>query len=294
MTATMGERELRLGSKYFTELRSSNDIADDVEALRQRIQEDGYLLLRGFHDKEKVRLARLDILEKMRGADKLDPEAPLEEGRIGPENKRMFWGGANHDSPHLLELVNAPETMAFFDRFLGGPCLTYDFKWPRAVPRNDWTGAHYDIVYMGRGTKNVYTLWTPLGDISYEMGGLALCLGSQQFEKIRQTYGKMDVDRDNVTGWFSNDPVEIVDKFGGIWASAEFEAGDALIFGMYLMHASLNNTTDYYRLSVDTRYQLQSEPVDERWVGLKPKAHYAWGKGETVKMEDARAKWGIN
>jgi ectoine hydroxylase-related dioxygenase (phytanoyl-CoA dioxygenase family) len=70
-------------------------------------------------------------------------------------------------------------------------------------------------------------------------------------------------------------------------------AGDALIFGMFTMHGSLTNTTDRYRISVDTRYQLASEPVDERWIGKKPKGHYAWGKGKTVSMKEARKQWGV-
>ncbi len=101
--------------------------------------------------------------------------------------------------------------------------MTYDVKWPRVVAKGENTGAHYDIVYMGRGTHNLYTMWTPLGDISYEQGTLAICLGSQNFNKIRETYGQMDVDKDHVaTGWFSNDPYEMADKFGGRWATTEF------------------------------------------------------------------------
>ena len=103
----------------------------------------------------------------------------------------------------------------------------------------------------------------------------------------------MDADKDNVTGWFSNDPVEIIDKYGGQWGTSEFKAGDALIFGMYMMHASLVNTTNYYRLSVDTRYQLSSEPADERWTGTNPTGHYNLGKGTPVTMEEARRKWGV-
>ena len=41
------------------------------------------------------------------------------------------------------------------------------------------------------------------------------------------------------------------------------------------MHGSLRNLTCRFRLSTDTRYQRASDPVDERWVGEDPKAHYA-------------------
>ena len=58
-------------------------------------------------------------------------------------------------------------------------------------------------------------------------------------------------------------------KFGGHWATTTFSAGDLIIFNMFLMHASLVNTSNKIRITADTRYQLASEPIDERWVGEK-------------------------
>ncbi|MFC7680738.1 phytanoyl-CoA dioxygenase family protein [Paenibacillus sp. GCM10028914] len=298
MKIQIGEHELEMGSKYLTELRSSNDILNDTEALRQRLQEEGYLLIRGFHDREEVLKARMEFLQSLQAAGKLDPNAPIEEGVIGPENRGGMWGKSADDLqaefPHFLNVVNSTKVFSFFEQLLGGPVMTYDFKWPRAIAKGGNTGAHYDNVYMGRGTKNVYTMWTPFSDIPLELGTLAMLLGSQNYEKIKQTYGQMDVDRDNVaTGWFSDDPVEIVDMYGGQWATTTFEAGDAIIFGMFMMHASLNNTMNQFRISSDTRYQLASEPVDERWIGKKPKGHYAWGKTPYKSVQEARKEWGV-
>lgn len=298
MKVQIGEHELEMGSKYLTELRSSNDILNDTEALRQRLQEEGYLLIRGFHDREEVLKARMEFLQSLQAAGKLDPNAPIEEGVIGPENRGGMWGKSADDLqaefPHFLNVVNSSKVFSFFEQLLGGPVVTYDFKWPRAIAKGGNTGAHYDNVYMGRGTKNVYTMWTPFSDIPLELGTLAMLLGSQNYEKIKQTYGQMDVDRDNVaTGWFSDDPVEIVDMYGGQWATTPFEAGDAIIFGMFMMHASLNNMTNHFRISSDTRYQLASEPVDERWIGKKPKGHYAWGKTPYKSVQEARKEWGV-
>ena len=50
-------------------------------------------------------------------------------------------------------------------------------------------------------------------------------------------------------------------------------AGDMLVFSMFTVHTSLDNHSDRIRISSDTRYQLASEPVDERWVGENPPAH---------------------
>ncbi|SEO88263.1 phytanoyl-CoA dioxygenase family protein [Paenibacillus sp. OV219] len=298
MKIKMGNAELTMGSKYMTELRSSNDIFDDTDALRQRLQEDGYLLLRGFHDREQVLDARSGILRKLNSAGRLDTNFKVEDGIIAEGAKSAMFGGPANDEDADMQpfynLVNGDNVMQFFDRLLGGEAMTYDYKWPRAVGNGDFTGAHYDIVYMGRGTKQLYTMWTPLGDVPYEQGPLSICLGSQHFEKMKATYGQMDVDRDNIElGWISKDPIECVEKFGGQWATTPFAAGDMIIFGMFLLHGSVNNTTNQYRISSDTRYQLRSEPVDDRWIGVKPKGHYAWNKEKPKSMEEARKEWSI-
>ena len=292
---TMGKREMELGSRYLGRLREAEDIAEEPQALRDRLVEDGYLLLRGLQKRDNVLAARRTILENLAANGQVDGRFPLMEGVVAEGGRGAFLGGSKTltRSPEFLKLVESPDVMGFFSRLLGGEVLTYDYKWLRVVGPGDFTGAHYDVVYMGRGTRNVFTCWTPLGDVTYDTGPLAILAGSHRLEKIKQTYGKMDVDRDHVTGWFSTDPVELVDAYGGQWQTTEFTAGDVLIFGMFTMHGSLDNASNRYRLSCDTRYQRADEPVDERWVGDEPIAHYAWMKGETVPMAVMRRKWKV-
>jgi hypothetical protein len=81
------------------------------------------------------------------------------------------------------------------------------------------------------------------------------------------------------TGTLSHNPPVVRNKFGGRWLVAEFEPGDFLTFGMFLVHASLDNqTANRLRLSSDSRYQRASEPIDERWIGANPPAHGPHGK----------------
>jgi ectoine hydroxylase-related dioxygenase (phytanoyl-CoA dioxygenase family) len=295
MMLTMGKREMELSGKYLGELREATGLFGDVEALRRRMEEDGYLLFRGFFNREEVMAARQQLVAVLEREGALHPDYPAMDAVAAPGHHGGFRGGENDltNSPAFRRLVESETVMGFFARFLGGESLTYDYKWLRVVGPGSNTGAHYDVVYMGRGTHNLYTCWTPLGDVPYGLGPLAILVGSHRFERIKQTYGKMDVDRDHVTGWFTNDPLEMVDTYGGQWQTAEFQAGDVLIFSMFTMHASLNNTSNRFRLSSDTRYQLKGEPVDDRWIGRKPKAHYAWTKGQTVTMEEARQRWGV-
>ncbi|MDE0198052.1 MAG: phytanoyl-CoA dioxygenase family protein, partial [Caldilineaceae bacterium] len=180
MKLTMGKHDLEIGGRYLDELRDSTDIRTDMPALRDRLQDEGYLRIRGLHDRQKVKEARRAVLENLQQAEQLEPGQPLMHGVIAQGKRGKFLGGAKAvtHTPEFLALVEAPELMQFFAEFLEGPSLTYDFKWLRVVPNGAFTGAHYDIVYMGRGTTNVFTLWTPLGDLPYEMGPLAILAGS--------------------------------------------------------------------------------------------------------------------
>ena len=183
----------------------------------------------------------------------------------------------------------------FFDNLLGGPSGTFDFQWMRVAGNGAESTIHSDIVFMGRGTQNLYTCWTPMGDVTLDRGPVVLGLGYDKIEAMRNTYWASDVDRDLIEGYFSKDPMEMVTKFGGRWATTEFHPDDVLIFGMHILHASLANTSDSYRISFDARYQLASEPFDERWKGMPLKKHYAYWD-PSVKLEpvqESRKRWGI-
>lgn len=86
------------------------------------------------------------------------------------------------------------------------------------------------------------------------MGPVVLLQGSHHIDKVKQTYGQCDVDRDLIEGWMSKDPIEMVNLFGGRRLTTS-SVGDVLIFGMYSLHASLTNTSNRCRISVDARYQ---------------------------------------
>ncbi len=300
MEYRIGERQLAAGSRYLTlELRASNDLLDDPDALRHRLAEDGYLLLRGVHDPAEVLAARQDILRRMAEEGLLDPTCPLMDGVANPASRETPTTSVRArerlKTPALATVVYGDRIMRVFARILDAPVASYQFQWLRAAGPGAGTGIHCDAPYMGRGTPDVYTCWTPLGDVTPEMGPLALCLGSHRWRRVRETYGRCDVDRDLIEGIFSRDPAELVDRLGGRWATAPFRAGDVVIFGLFMLHASLVNTTDRYRLSCDTRYQRASEPMDDRWAGAAPTGHSAfWEPGAPLEpVEVSRRRWGI-
>ena len=289
--------EYRLDGPELGRLRAADDVLGDAEALRRRLAEEGYLLLRGFLDRQQVLAARRTILAYMATHEGLEPGTRPLEGVMGSRGRGVPLMGrpAITHHPDVRAVLESPRLFILFEMLFGEPAITFSYKWLRAVGNEEATGAHMDHVYMGRGSKRVMTCWVPFGDIAVQQGTLAVCRGSHAdpaFEKLRNTYGRMDVDRDKVDGWFTRRPREITETFGGKWLTDDFQAGDILTFGMHLMHASTTNMTDRWRLSCDVRFQPASEPVDERWAGDRPRGHDA-ARGPIRPIQQVRAEWGV-
>lgn len=271
---------LDLSPQAFGELRATPEPLAPSTDLHARMIEDGYLFLPGL----------------------LDPEQVLGVQRLVTE--RISQGG-NRESSHDLALNNAPlakllysgKMIEFYEKLLGGPVKHFDHTWFRAVPGGGHgTYPHCDIVYMGRGTFNLFTAWTPIGDVPLEVGGLMLLENSHRQTAVLKNYLQRDVDvyctnradapdiESGAKTWqdwdgrLSSDPVRLREKLGGRWLTTHFHAGDVLTFSMAMVHASLDNQSKRFRLSSDSRYQLASEPADERWIGANPIAHGPAGK----------------
>src|SRR5437899_1599430 len=93
--------ELESGEDRVGMLRDSSDVRADAVALRRRIGEDGYLLLRGILDREEVLDARRFIMEKLSERGELDPNCPIMDGVPKP-------GSELHFEPKLADRSNAP------------------------------------------------------------------------------------------------------------------------------------------------------------------------------------------
>ncbi len=299
--------ELEGADDALGELRRSDDIAQDHAALQARMEEDGYLFLPGLLDRDEVLEARQKVLSRLAAEDIVDDENhPLMDGVVRPDRTNTFAPNLAKDNPPLMKVLYDGPMMAFYELFLGGAVRHFDYTWFRAKTPGTGTATtpHYDVVYMGRGTKNLWTSWTPLGDVPLDHGGLIVLEGSHRQVELRRTYGATDVDkfcenegdaarivataRDegreltaeertvihwNSSGQYSNDAIATRRELGGRWLTAEYAAGDLLVFSMFTMHASSDNRSNRIRLSSDSRYQLASQPVDERWIGDDPPIH---------------------
>ena len=284
-------RQLITAPTHYGTLRDSRGLAGSPEKLRARMEEDGYLYLPNLLDPQEIQRARHSILLKLQEEGAMHPDYPLDEGIIAPGVHFTFRPDLANGNPTIHQLLYSGAIMALMQEFLGGPVLHYDFTWLRAKAPgpNTATSPHCDIVFMNRGTQNLYTVWTPLSDVPYDLGGLIVLENSHRRRDHLQEYWKFDVDTycvndtndeaherwawGNGGGAYSKDAIAVRQEIGGRWLGAEYKAGDLLIFSMFTLHASLDNCTHRVRLSTDSRYQLASEAVDERWIGENPVAH---------------------
>jgi hypothetical protein len=287
-----GGIELDTSPEAFGFLRESNDVRSDPEALRARMDEDGYLYLPGFLDREDVRAARHTICDVLAEEGLLDPAFSSEAAIAKPAVDVAFRpdianSGATREA--LKKAIYGDRVMRFYSALLGGEAMHYDFTWLRVVAPGKGTYPHCDVVFMGRGTKNLYTAWVPLGDVPLNVGGLILVEGSHRDEELRRGYCELDVDTvcENKAdrkpmeeagfmgyGALGTDMRSIRERLGGrLLTAREFRMGDLLTFSVYTAHGSLDNGSNEIRISSDSRYQLASELADERWVGENPPGH---------------------
>ena len=285
----------------FGELCSSIDIKDDTHALHARIKRDGYLYLPGFWPREEVFKRRIMITDQLAKQGYLNLDYPIIDA-VAKENVDLtsfsshFKNKDRRDSMFLemSRLLFSGKIMNFLETYLGGEVQPYEYTWFRVHKRGTGTKPHCDIVFFNRGTHNVYSAWVPYGDIDQELGGLMILEDSHNKQHRLKNYLKRDSDtycknRKGAeqyaaqetkvwSGMLTDNPVTLREKLRGRWLRANYRMGDLLLFLPYTVHCSLDNNADRLRISTDTRYQLASDPYDERWIGPNPVGHEAGGK----------------
>jgi hypothetical protein len=212
---------LDTSEEAFGELRDSSYLLGDMDAVRGRLAEDGYLFMRGFFKRDDVLAARRVIVDRLAAEGLLqagtDPmEAITHDETSGfPANLKEADAPpleASHNNVHVhknssfrpdLTTANAPlhrllyrgAAMEFYRDFFGEPVRHYDFTWLRTIGRGLGTRPHCDMVYMGRGERErLLTAWVPLGDAPVWLGGLMVLEGSNRKHELLRHYLERDVD----------------------------------------------------------------------------------------------------
>ena len=242
-------------------MQESNDALGDSAELRRRLDEQGYIFLRQIMAKDKLLSLRQEMTEVLMeagwlvaGTDPMDGIAQIDaqctEG--DPEYAEVYHQVYRLEAFH--QAGHWPEVLSVMAQVIGGPVLPHPQKIARLwFPQytEHTTPMHQDFVHF-QGSFNTYTFWAPVGDCPLELGGLAVLPGSHKIGKVREHHFSLGA------GGLAVDESELA----GHWLSANYEAGDALIFPSLTVHQALPNyTEDRLRISLDNRYQAQGEPI---------------------------------
>jgi hypothetical protein len=232
-----------------------------ASALRERLNSDGYLFLRGLipaADVGAVRAAVLGALDNCGWlAEGAAPDDAMPSANVHREeaNAPLAYFEAYTAIQRLQpfhELAHAKPLVALMERIFDGAVLVHPRKIARiGLPQDDFVvGAHQDFP-LNQGSTDVLTAWVPLGACPDRLGGLRVLPGSQR-------RGLWPVEKvPNVGG------LRVAEKVddGDGWLTTDFEAGDVLVFHSLTVHAAKHNYTDRLRLSSDFRYQAASDPI---------------------------------
>jgi ectoine hydroxylase-related dioxygenase (phytanoyl-CoA dioxygenase family) len=248
----------------FLPMRDSTDLLGDPAALQQRLDEDSYLYFRAVLDTDKLMTLRRRILLTLadQGWVRRTPylmrgvaiSPPVREGdedflRVYDEVQRLEeFHTLAHDEA-LTDIMR---------QVLGESAFPHPLKIARlGFP------AHYEVSTPphqdypnNQGTPNLTAAWIPVGACPMELGGLAVLRGSHR-------YGLLPLDTHLGAGNRSAVvPPQMLEDLR--WVSADYSAGDVVLFRALTVHAALHNASEFFmRLSVDFRYQQEGEALTE-------------------------------
>lgn len=282
---------LSLSDSDFGWCVSSTDILEDGEALRHRLERDGYLYLPGCLSQDDVHVAREFLLHQLNQLGLVDSESAVSSGLAAIPWRCESCHHLAAENSALQSLLYSGAMIDLYRKLFGSDVRHFDFTWLRVIGPGYGTAPHCDSVYMGRGTSRLLTSWTPLMEITPDIGGLTVMPGSHRLETLND-YRASDVDTVcsnrppspplDVHQWvgpardgkLTEDPVRLQQELGLPWVTSPcYQPGDVVIFSIATVHGSLDNTSRRIRLSSDSRYQPADEAADERWVGTSPIGH---------------------
>ena len=264
----------------------SGDLTDR-QALAEAVARDGYVLLRGVLDRATVLAARQEIMTRLHQVGEV-ATPPLDGIATGTSRRREivadlgeFWSSVS-EGPALRAVTHGNQTRQLMECLFDEPARPHDLVYLRPVTVGNSTGLHYDYPFFAGTSERMHTGWVPLGDISISDGGLAVVEGSQYFGDLLDPIREHDYSRDHSNQTVQQaaygkqnlvHPLTFCRQRNTRLLSTDFQAGDLMIFSMFLLHGSIDNNSPVgqVRLSCDVRYQPASDPTDDgRYFGESP------------------------
>jgi hypothetical protein len=288
-TLTSNGRVINTDPTKFGRLRESSEYARDGAVLRERLSEDGYVLLREVLDKQVLLDMQAVIADELHRPDAIDPDGDR-SALLFPARPRLSLYKVLDDisQEERRALTSQPALQAIFHAIFGEEAKPLDYTWPRIAGPGRSERPHSDWVYMRRGTSRLYTAWIPLMDLPLSHGPLMILENSHHDNPQTRRYLRMDTDKLGYFdaarfkhgalvwgGRYSRRPDRVREEEGTRWLSTDYRLGDVIIFSTRGLHATLDNRSKGFRASIDVRFQPARDVTDPRFEGPHPIVHGA-------------------
>lgn len=187
----------QLDPKNIGLLRATCPRETPLNEMRDRLAQDGYILLKGLLPREDVLKARQKYFEMLSPTGILKPGTHAVDGIFDSSRNATDFPGfgtgrqgtgsvqsdlfvdlalkAHAEDWYKNDLCKHPVMMEFMKKFTGWEDNTYSLD--RTVLRNNLPGnkaigVHYDYIFLRHGEDSVLTAWVPIGDVNIRGGGL--------------------------------------------------------------------------------------------------------------------------
>ena len=243
--------------KTLQEMKDSTALLGNMEALRKVLHDDGYILLRNIFNREEIGKARRVVLSCLdKHWNLIDTSlGPLDEGHCQGDSKGMCLTGFTSVTHHqdVLNILEGQKLFNLFTNLLNEQPATFNNKWVRVHSQSEYTDEHTDLYRFANSSQGLHTCWIPLGDYTPTSGCLALC--TQSHHLVRAHMSAVQRGEATVDGKTELPPT--FERFNqrANWVSTNFSMGDLVIFDINLIHSGTENTTNRYRISLDSRWQ---------------------------------------
>ena len=248
-------RSAACGYVFFEKLLPPQAVLEVRRAFVQILDDAGWLDA-GREDALSTRATRTPLGTKLEGQEEYRP---------------IMRAFQSLESFHALS--RSPKLLGVLDALFDEPTFVHPRNIGRIIlpQKNDFkTMPHQDWVHI-QGCPNTITGWLPLGDVSVDDGGLAVLEGSSRYG-VRRHWNKDLLGLVGGAGGISVTCKQLEER-GCVWKTADYQAGDILLFNSLAIHQALPNLSDSIRLSCDFRYSgLSKEVVPD---GLLPHGNIA-------------------
>jgi hypothetical protein len=233
------------------EPKTHNHLIGDLPALEEAIDRDGYWFFRDVLDKDSLARLRRVYTDELERLGVIDPvgDAPVEDS-VRPNGKTTDVFQGDHlpmaRSGIWQSFVEEKPIHDFLVRLLGEEPFWKPITVFRASPPDKSTSSTRITGYHQDGPTtpglDFLTMWTPLTEIDWEVGGIAFAEG------LTEPVNLAEVDE---RGSSSNILPENVPE--GCLRHTTYRPGDVLFMHCWTPHSGLTNVSDRFRLSLDHR-----------------------------------------